>query len=238
MYAMLLGACWARPGRRAQRQHAARADPQARAARSSRSATRSPQAGGYLKDVDAVLASKYPELKLPPIRNVGISGQKAEDLVKRFQHDVVDKQAGHRDDQRRDQRRLAPRRPTARPARAGRVLGQRRQDGRHGAKSGNQGDLAHADGHRRKRGGASANKRLRIYVEAEKQIARERKCTLVDLHEMFLTAMAKRPADVGDKENWLTCDGVHMNPLGDALDGDRRAARLGVPDRLIAADAS
>src|SRR5580698_8227434 len=49
------------------------------------------EAGGYLKDVDAVLAAKYPELKLPPIKNVGISGQKAEDLVKRFQHDVIER---------------------------------------------------------------------------------------------------------------------------------------------------
>ena len=96
------------------------------------------QAGGYLKDVDAVLAKKYPELKLPPIQNVGISGQKAEDLVKRFQQRRGRQEAGDRDDQRRDQRRLAPGRPAARPARAGPVLGQRLQDGRDGAKSGDQ----------------------------------------------------------------------------------------------------
>ncbi len=48
-------------------------------------------AAGYLNDVDAVLAKKYPQLKLPPIQNVGIGGQKAEDLVQRFQKDVIDK---------------------------------------------------------------------------------------------------------------------------------------------------
>src|SRR5688500_7316825 len=41
------------------------------------------QAGGYLRNTDAVLAQQYPDLKLPKIINVGISGQKAEDLVKR-----------------------------------------------------------------------------------------------------------------------------------------------------------
>src|SRR5947207_3066157 len=49
------------------------------------------QAGGYLRDVDAILAIQYPELKLPKIDNAGVGGQKAENLVGRFQHDVIDK---------------------------------------------------------------------------------------------------------------------------------------------------
>ena len=36
------------------------------------------------------------ELKLPPIRNVGISGQKAEDLVKRFEPRRGRKETGDR----------------------------------------------------------------------------------------------------------------------------------------------
>ena len=47
------------------------------------------QAGGYLRDIDAVLATQYPDLKLPKVINVGISGQKAEDLIKRFDKDVI-----------------------------------------------------------------------------------------------------------------------------------------------------
>jgi lysophospholipase L1-like esterase len=47
------------------------------------------QGGGYLRDIDAVLAQQYPDLKLPKVINKGISGQKAEDLVKRFDKDVV-----------------------------------------------------------------------------------------------------------------------------------------------------
>jgi hypothetical protein len=34
-------------------------------------------AAGYLKHVDAVLAARYPQLKLPAIRSAGISGQNA-----------------------------------------------------------------------------------------------------------------------------------------------------------------
>ncbi len=40
--------------------------------------------GGYLRDIDAVLAQQYPDLKIPKVVNKGIGGQKAEDLVKRF----------------------------------------------------------------------------------------------------------------------------------------------------------
>ena len=45
--------------------------------------------GGYLRNVDAVLAQQYPDLKISKIVNKGIGGQKAEDLVKRFDRDVV-----------------------------------------------------------------------------------------------------------------------------------------------------
>ncbi len=192
-------------------------------------------AAGYLKDVDAVLARKFPALKIPPIRNVGISGQKAEDLVKRFQSDVIDKKPAivtisvgindvwHRADQPHDPRVLAEywvnvSRMVEMAEKAGikvilltpTVIGERAE--------------------------ASANKRLRIYIEAEKQIARERNCTLVDLHEMFLTALAKRPADLARKEKWLTSDGVHMSPPGDALMAIGVLRALGVTDREIAAE--
>ena len=41
------------------------------------------QDGGYLRDIDTVLAAEYPGLKLPKVINKGISGQHAEDLVPR-----------------------------------------------------------------------------------------------------------------------------------------------------------
>ncbi len=191
------------------------------------------QAGGYLKDVDAVLAKAYPELKLPPIHNVGISGQKAEDLVQRFGRDVVDKKPAvvtisvgindvwHRAGNPHDPGVLAQywtnvSKMVEMAQKAGikvillapTVIGENAEE--------------------------SANKRLRIYVEAEKQVARDRKCTFVDLHAMFLTAIAKRPSGQGHGDKWLTSDGVHMSPPGDALMAIGVLRGLGVPDREIA----
>src|SRR5262249_19202913 len=80
---------------------------------------------------------------------------------------------------------------------------------------------------------APANKRLRIYVEAEKQVARERNCILVDLHALFLTAIARRPVALAGQQKWLTSDGVHMSPTGDALMAIGMLRALGVPDRMI-----
>ncbi len=194
-------------------------------------------AAGYLKDVDAVLAKKYPELKLPPIKNVGISGQKAEDLVKRFQHDVIDQKPAvvtisigindvwHRTGQPHDPHVLAE----------------------YWINVAKMVDMAQTAGIKvilltptviGENPEESANKRLRIYIEAEKQIARERHCTLVDLHAMFLTVLSKRPASVTDTAHWLTGDGVHMKPLGDALMAIGVLRALGVPDREIAAAAN
>ena len=50
-----------------------------------------------------------------------------------------------------------------------------------------------------------------------------------------MTVVSKRPSDVRDKENWLTSDGVHMNPLGDALMAIGVLRALGVPDEAIQA---
>jgi acyl-CoA thioesterase-1 len=190
------------------------------------------EAGGYLKDVAGVLAESYPELKLPPIKNKGISGQKAEDLVKRFQKDVVDRKPavvtisiGINDVWHRAE---TPHQPQ--------VLAD------YWVNVGKMVDMAQAAGIKvilltptviGEDPAESANKRLRIYIEAEKQVARERKCSLVDLHRLFMTAIARRPSDVADKAKWLTGDGVHMSPLGDALMAIGMLRALGVPDEKI-----
>ncbi|MDB5351811.1 MAG: lipolytic protein family [Planctomycetota bacterium] len=190
------------------------------------------QAGGYLKDVDAVLASQYPELKLPPIINVGISGQKAEDLIQRFQKDVVDRKPAlvtlsigindvwHRAAQSHDPQILAD----------------------YWKNVAKMVDMAQAAGIKvvlltptviREDVRSDENKRLRIYVEAQKQIAREKKCSVIDLHAMFADVLSRRPEDAGDREKWLTSDGVHMKPLGDALMAIGVLRGLGVPDEKI-----
>lgn len=190
------------------------------------------EAGGYLRGVQSVLNAQYPELKLPPIKNVGISGQKAEDLVKRFQRDVVDRKPAvvsisigindvwHRSSKPHDPRVLAE----------------------YWVNVATMVDMAQAAGIKvilisptiiGEEIAKSENKRLKIYVEAEKQVAREKNCTLVDLHQMFLTALSKRSPEVAKKGTWLTSDGVHMNAVGDALMAIGFLRALGVPDSRI-----
>lgn len=191
------------------------------------------EAGGYLNDAQSVLAARYPELKLPKIRNVGISGQKAEDLIQRFRKDVVDRKPAvvsisigindvwHRSSKPHDPRVLAE----------------------YWVNVAKMVDMAQSAGIKvilltptviTEEINKGENQRLRIYVEAEKQIAREKKCTLVDLHQLFLAALAKRPPGVSTKGTWLTSDGVHMNPTGDALMAIGLLRALGVPDAKIA----
>ena len=74
---------------------------------------------------------------------------------------------------------------------------------------------------------------LPLYADAMKAIAAERKCDLVDLHTLFIEALKKKPADV--KGTWLTSDGVHMKPLGNAVMAVGILRGLGVPDDKLAA---
>jgi sialate O-acetylesterase len=192
-------------------------------------------AGGYLRDCDAILAAQYPELQLPKIDNVGIGGQKAEDLVGRFQKDVVAKKPAvvtlsigindvwHRLGAPHDTKVLA----------------------NYTANVSKMVDMAQAAGIKvillaptviTEDVNAEGNKRLEMYVDAERKIASEKKCEFVDLHEMFLKVLAKKPAS--EKGNWLTGDGVHMKPLGDAIMAIGILEGLGVPEAKIkAADA-
>ncbi len=186
---------------------------------------------GYLDDIDAVLAQQYPKLKLPKVINVGISGQKAEDLVVRFQKDVVAKKpqwvtisigindVWHRLKDPADPKVLA----------------------KYTENVGKMVDMAQGAGAKvillsptviQEDAAAEGNKRLAAYIEAEKTIAAEKKCQFVNLHQMFLDALAKKPADV--KGNWLTGDGVHMKPMGDALMALGALRALGVPDEKLA----
>ncbi len=190
------------------------------------------EGGGYLRDIDAVLESQYPDLKLPKIINVGISGQKAEDLIGRFQNDVVNRKPqwvtisiGINDVWHR--------------------LGQPPSDEvlkNYASNVAKMVELAQAAGIKvilvaptviSEDPAAEGNKRLKAYVDAEKKIAAEKKCGWSDLHAAFLAVLAKKPEDI--KGNWLTGDGVHMNPRGDALMALGVLRQLGVPDDKIAA---
>ena len=188
--------------------------------------------GGYLKQIDAVLAQQYPDLKIQKVVNKGISGQKAEDMIKRFDKDIVDQKPAfvtisvgindvwHRVGKPHDEQVLATYKENVTK----------------------MVDKAQAAGIKviiiaptliQEDPNSEGNKRLKAYVEVEKQIAAEKKCTFVNLHEMFLTALQKKPADV--KGNWITGDGVHMNDKGNAIMAIGVLRALGVPDAKIEA---
>jgi acyl-CoA thioesterase-1 len=193
------------------------------------------QQGGYLRDINAALAQGWPDLKLPPLVNAGIGGQKAEDLVKRFDKDVVQRKPAlvtlsigindvwHRLNKPADANVLA----------------------NYKANLARMVDMAQASRIRvillaptviKEGPEAEGNKRLVEYVEAMKSVAAEKKCGFADLHALFLEALRKKPAEFKDKDKgWLTADGVHMKPLGDAIMAVGVLRALGMADEKIAA---
>ena len=193
------------------------------------------QAGGYLRMVDQVLAEQYPELKLPKIANAGISGHKAENMVARFEKDVVAKRPNvvtisvgindvwHRVKAPHDEKVLATYKENvtkmvemAQAAGAKVILI---------APTVIQEDPAN-----------EGNVRLKLYVAALQDIAKSKNATFIDLHQVFLDAMAKRPEAIAldAKKHAYTSDGVHMRPAGDAIMAIGVLKGLGVPDEKIA----
>jgi acyl-CoA thioesterase I len=189
------------------------------------------QAGGYLRDVDAVLAQQYPELKIPKVINKGISGQKSGDLVGRFDRDVlklkpafVTINVGINDVWHCLNKPHDPKNLTAYRKNIAALVDQAQKAGIRVIllTPAIIGEDPNSEG----------NKRLAAYVEAEKRIAAEKKCQVVDFRSIFLMALKKKPAG---RKNWLTTDGVHMNPPGDAIMAIGLLRALGVPDKNIAA---
>lgn len=190
------------------------------------------EGGGYLRDIDAVLAAHYANLNLPKVVNVGVSGQKAEDMVARFDRDVVARKPAfvtisvgindvwHRVGNPPDEQVLK--------TYIANVTKMVEQAQAAGIKV-----ILIAPTIIEENPESEGNKRLVAYVNAEKQIAKEKKCQFVDLHGMFLTALKKKPAS--EKGNWLTGDGVHMQARGDAIMAIGVLRALGVPDKTIAA---
>lgn len=193
------------------------------------------QAGGYLRNIDVVLAQQYPALKLPKIVNVGISGQKAEDLVKRFEKDVVSRKPavvtlsiGINDVWHRLKDPHDPQ-----------VLVNYKEN------VSKMVDQAQAAGIKvvlltptviQEDPQSEGNQRLKMYVEAMQQIAAEKKCRMVNLHQTFLEVLGKKPEALGANAKGLvlTTDGVHMIPAGDALMAIGVLRGLGVPDDKVA----
>lgn len=192
------------------------------------------QAGGYLRMVDQVLAEQYPDLKLPKIKNAGISGNKAENMVGRFEKDVIAKKPNvvtisvgindvwHRLKAPHDDAVLAKYKEN--------LTKMVEMSQAAGAKV-----IIIAPTVIQEDPSTEGNKRLKLYIAAGREVAAERKATYIDLHQMFLDAMAKPPAGLEPdaKKHAYTSDGVHMRPAGDAIMAIGVLKGLGVPDEKI-----
>ena len=188
--------------------------------------------GGYLRYMDCFFAQQCPDLKIKKVINAGVSGHKAENMIARFEKDVVKRKPNvvtinvgindvwHRLSKPHDPKVLATYKENV-----GKMI-----------------DQAQAAGIKvvllaatviEENPESEGNKRLPLYVNAMKELAAEKKCGFVDLHQMFLDALKHKPADM--KGNWLTGDGVHMKPLGYAVMTVAALRGLGAGDEKIAA---
>jgi len=184
------------------------------------------QDGGYLKNIEKVLTSQYPDLKIPAIINAGISGQKAEELAVRFDKDVVQKKPAlviisvgindvwHRLTKPHDMAVLdAYKANVVKMVDAAQVVGIR--------------VLLCTPTIFQEYPDSEGNKRLALYAEAIKKIAEEKKCLTADLRTPFIEGIANRSPDMKGYD--LTRDGVHMNAKGDWLMAEGILKVLGVP---------
>jgi acyl-CoA thioesterase-1 len=190
------------------------------------------EAEGYLRAIDAVFARQYPHLRLPPIINAGIGGNKAADMLGRFTTDVL----AHRPDRITIHVGINDVWHNLHLPDDDAVLRAYRADVARMV------DLAKANGSRvmlltptviEERADSLGNLRLARYVAAMRRIAAQAACDLCDLHALFLAALAARPATA--TPYWLTVDGVHMSPRGDAVMAIGILRALGVTDAAIAA---
>ncbi len=187
--------------------------------------------GGYLRYIEQVLATNYPALKSPKILNAGVSGNKAESMIARFEKDVVARQptvvtinVGINDVWHRLK---APHSDVVLHAYRTNLVAMVSRAQAVGARV-----ILLAPTVIQENLEAEGNLRLPLYVEAMKAVAAEQKCGFVDLHAMFRQALAHKPAD--RTGNWLTGDGVHMAPLGNGLMALGVLRALGVPDATSA----
>jgi acyl-CoA thioesterase-1 len=191
------------------------------------------QAGGYLRAIDAVFAQQYPDLKIPPVINAGIGGQKAEDLVKRFEKDVVQKKPaivtisiGINDVWHRLKDPHNPKVLSEYRANLERMVEM--------AQKANIKVFLLAPTVIQEDPKSEGNERLASYVEVGKGVAKEKHCAYIDLHDLFLKAIAKAATTQPEfKGNRFTSDGVHMKPLGDAIMASGILRGLGVPDEKM-----
>ena len=187
--------------------------------------------GSYLRYIEQVLVANYPELSNLKIINASIGSQKSENLLARFDRDVIARKATiaiinvgvsdvwHRLNEPHNFDYLRAYHDNVK-----KMVEMAQQAGVH--------VILLAPTIIEEKLDAEGNLRLERYVSVMGKIAALKKVQFVDLHAMFCSALEHNPT--GQPKGWLTTDGVHMRPLGGALMALGVLRALGVPDATIA----
>jgi lysophospholipase L1-like esterase len=196
--------------------------------------------GGYVRLMRDTLKKLYPNQKIE-VLNAGISGHKSTDMLARFQRDVLEKNPdmvtisvgvndvwhGYRDFQRGVNHPKGDL-PNGVPLPVYREKVSAMVDA---AKARHIGvvllspTLIYEDLE------SVENRRLREYVAAMREVAREKGVGFIDLHRPFQEALRAYQKHAGRTGLLLTTDGVHMNPAGNRVMAYTILRGLGIPAR-------
>ena len=194
--------------------------------------------GGYVWLLDKYLAKLYPSQHVE-IVNAGISGHKSTDMRGRFQRDVMDKKPdmvtisvgvndvwhGFRDFQKGVDHPKGDL-----PARV--PLEQ------YKSLVSEMVEMAQAANVRvalvsptliYENLNSVENRAMKLYINAMREIGREKHCLFIDLNEPFRKVIGEYQKQAGGSLNLLTTDGVHMNLAGNRLMAVCILRGLGVP---------
>ena len=183
--------------------------------------------GGYVRIAAFVLKTGYPEIRLPEFVKSGTSGAKAEDLAPRFEKDsqlAQNPKSVFLSEGMNDVLHRTANTPAIIEAYRKNVTDMVDKAQGAGAKV-----ILMTPTVVEENPPSDRNKRLAEFANVMKEIAAVKNCGVLDLHAIFLEAIAKKPASLK-----LTKDGIHMNLYGDTLMAIGILRALGVPDSKIA----
>ena len=193
---------------------------------------------GFITLLDQTLKATYPGSKFD-IDNVGVSGQKAPDMHKRFKRDVLDKHpemvmiSVGVNDVWHDFRK---------PDWSGRDASGRSGNGVKldvhiheleamvmEAKSAGIKVVMLSPSVVYEDLGCEENKRMSLYVDAQRKLAQKNKVPFVNLFKSFNSVIGAFQKESGRSQLLLTTDGVHLNDQGNTLFASNILKTLGVP---------
>lgn len=199
-------------------------------------AGRSPR--GYITVLDQTLKSTYPGNPIELI-NVGIGGQKAPDMHARFKRDVLDKKPEMvmisvgvndvwHDFRTPDWSGRAPKGDSGRGVKLDVHLKELDAMVNEAKAAGIKvvmlsPTVVYEDLR------CEENKRMDLYVEAQRKLAQKNQVPFVNLNKSFKNVIGAFQKEAGRTQLLLTTDGVHLNDQGNTLVANDILKTLGVP---------